>query len=431
MRARIAAALLVLWSNPAAGQEYGPQLAGAGELQSICAADAGQLWGVSLCGPLLVVDPRTREVWATQRDGDGVLTLTRGGGWVGTLPQGIPVANTTVDWAGVRWIMLLGPLPDDAATRRVLLMHEAWHRIQGSIGLPMHNVSAEHLETERGRYLLRLELRALATAMLSNGRARREAARDALAFRLARFASFADARTQEGSLDRNEGLAAYTGVKLGASENATLFVARTLNDYDQHEAFARAYAYASGPAYGLLLDDFVPDWRVNLGGWAPADLLVNPLQAEVLTRRNLQRRAERYGGLQIAAEERIRADAQRRLIAGLRARFAEGPRLELPLSQVQLEFDPERVTPIEGLGSVYQTVTLRDRWGELRATEGALISPDFTNVTAAAPDSTGVSGPGWSLSLVTSYRIGAPDATGRRRLEPSLPVPPPGEDAGQ
>jgi hypothetical protein len=281
----------------------------------------------------------------------------------------------------------------------------------------MHDVNAAHLETERGRYLMRLELRALATAMLSNGRARREAARDALGFRLARFASFADARAQEALLDRNEGLASYTGVKLGAEGETTLFAARTLNEYDRHEALARAYAYASGPPYGLLLDEYAPDWRQNLDDWAPADLLAGPLRARVLTTRELQRRAQRYGGPQIATEERTRTQAQQHLIAALRSRFADGPRLELPLSQVQFEFDPGRVTPVEGLGSVYQIITLRDRWGELRATAGALISTDFTRLVAAAPDATGVSGPGWLLSLVSSYRIGPPDPTGLRRLE--------------
>ena len=197
MRSFIFTICLALCASPALAQDYRLQAAAASELQQMCGADSGQLWTTSLCGPLIVVDGRTREVWATQRDNTGVLTLTPDGGWVGTLPAGVPVANTTVDWGGVRWIMVVGPLPEDATARRVLVAHEAWHRVQTSIGLPMQNVNAAHLETERGRYLMRLELRALATAMLSNGRARRNATRDALAFRMARLSSFAEARTAE------------------------------------------------------------------------------------------------------------------------------------------------------------------------------------------------------------------------------------------
>jgi hypothetical protein len=268
---------------------------------------------------------------------------------------------------------------------------------------------------------MRLELRALSTAVLSSGRARQMAVRDALAFRLARHAAFPEAASQEASLDRNEGLASYTGVKLGAGEQANLFAARTLESHDRHDAFARAYAYASGPAYGLLLDDYQPNWRTNLGGYAPADLLVSSVRAQALSARNLQRRAERYGGPQIAAEERARAEAQRQLIASLRARFATGPRLELPLGQMQFEFDPNHVTPIEGLGSVYQTLVLRDRWGEFRASDGALIAPDFSRLVASAPAPGGLSGPGWTLQLAPGYQM---TADGSGVLRPELTPPP-------
>lgn len=421
MRALIFTACLALCASPALAQDYRLQAAAASELQQMCGADAGQLWNTSLCGPLIVVDGRTRQAWATQRDNQNVLSLTAGGGWAGVLPQGVPVANTTVDWGGVRWIMVVGPLPEDASARRVLLAHEAWHRVQASIGLPMQNANAAHLETELGRYLMRLELRALATAMLSNGRARRDAAKDALGFRMARLAAFPEAQAAESSLDRNEGLASYTGVRLGAGDEAALFAARTLNAYDQHDALARSYAYASGPAYGLLLDDYARRWRTSLAAWAPADLLVSPLRARPLSARTLTRRAERYGGPEIAAQERARAENQQRLIAEITARFS-GARLELTLRQMQIEFNPNQVTPVAGLGTLYQTLVLRDVWGEFRASEGALISPSFNLLTAAQPNPDGLSGPGWVLSLAPGYRIGPPGSDGVVRVE-ALPAP--------
>ena len=422
MRAFIVATCLAVCASPALAQDYRLQTAAAGELQQMCGADAGQLWGASLCGPLLVVDANTRQVWATQRDNLNALTLSAGGGWAGTLPQGVPVANTTVDWGGVRWIMVVGPLPDDATTRRVLVAHESWHRVQASIGLPMQNAIAEHLETERGRYLLRLEMRALSTAMLSSGRARRNAVKDAIAFRMARLATFQEASAAEGALDRNEGLAAYTGVRLGAGAQAHLYAARALTAADEQQAFARSYAYATGPAYGLILDELVPAWRTNLGAWAPADLLVGPLRVRPLSSRALNRQAERYGGGQVASEERTRAETQRRIIAGLEARFG-GPRLELPLGQMQFEFDPNAVTPIEGLGTVYQRLVVRDVWGELRATDGALISPNFSLLTVSAPSASGVSGRGWTLLLNPAYLITVPDANGIVRPQ-LIPTPP-------
>src|SRR5690349_21013619 len=32
------------------------------ELDEMCARDAGRMWGVSLCGPTLLVDPKTRNI---------------------------------------------------------------------------------------------------------------------------------------------------------------------------------------------------------------------------------------------------------------------------------------------------------------------------------------------------------------------------------
>lgn len=300
---------LALWVTPTGAQTLASAPAAGAELRSLCAADNGALWGASLCGPLIVVDPTTRAAWATQADVDGVLSPGGdGGGWTGVLPAGVPLANTSVDWGGVRWIMVMAPLPEDIDKLRVLLAREAWHRIQDQIGLPAQPGNASHLESEEGRTLLRLEMRALATALLSNSRGRRGAIRDALHFRTHRLARFAEASASEAALDRNQGLAAYTGVKLGAGANPELFAARTLDEYDRHEALARTYAYATGPAYGLLLDALLPAWRARLGGYAPADLLAQAVNQPAGG--DIRTTAARYGGDAVAREESARAQRQ-------------------------------------------------------------------------------------------------------------------------
>jgi hypothetical protein len=416
--ARIAALAASIWAaaQAASAQDFARETAAYRDLRAICEQDGGRLWRASLCGPLIVADPETRRVWASQADAGGVLRPA-GEGWTGELPPGVPIANASVDWGGQRWTMLAAPLPEDATERRVLVAHEAWHRIQRTIGLPALSSDCSHLETERGRYLLRLEMRALAVALRSGGAARRQAAQHALGFRMARFAEFPAAAAGEASLDRNEGLAAYTGVRLGAGDEAEIFAARTLDRYDTHDAYARAYAYATGPAQGLLLDRMDSDWRLRLGAYAPADMLAMAVNARRMTGQELREAAARYGGPAIAVEERARAEEQRAQLAEFRRLFSEGPRLVLPLSDSQMEFDPNRVTPVDGLGSVYAVLVIRDAWGELRAARGALISPDFTQVVVPAPDASGLAGPGWTLGLAPAYRPTPGDATGRRTVE--------------
>ena len=400
-------------STPAIAQDHQLERAWVNDLQTICDADRGRLWGVSLCGPVIIVDPSTRAAFASQPDFGGVLRQSAGA-WTGTLPQGAPVANSTVEWSGVRWIMLIGPPPADATERQVLIAHEAWHRIQEQLGLPAVASSCAHLETERGRYLMRLELRALATAMRSRGAARRRAAEDALAFRAVRLAEFAGAAGDEAALDRNEGLAAYTGVKLGAAE-PDFYAARTLDNFDNNDAYPRSYAYASGPAYGLLLDTFLEGWRSSINLYTPADVLTATLNVSPPSARQLRRSAETYGGPAIAAEEQTRAIAREQRVAELRRTFG-GARLELPLTNMQFEFDPMQVTVIDGLGSIYAQATVRDAWGEVIATQGALIASDFGRLIVLAPAADGLTGPGWALRLNPGFGVGAPDAQGVRQI---------------
>ena len=123
------------------------------ERQAACDRDRGRLWGVSLCGPLLFVDPATRAVVAN-RDSASLHGTARDGVVVGTLPASIVVANTAFALDGERWSMVVWPLPDDPIARGILVMHESWHRMQDSVGLPAANPPNDHLDTADGRFWL-------------------------------------------------------------------------------------------------------------------------------------------------------------------------------------------------------------------------------------------------------------------------------------
>jgi len=413
----LALAAVFGFAAPASAQTRSREAAAFAALREACEADNGALWGVRLCGPLRIVDPQTRAVWASQQDDGGLLQRRADGGWTGVLPEGVPVANSTVEWAGVRWIMIMQPLSEDPVELRVLVLHESWHHIQDTLGLPARESQNAHLETEMGRYYLRLEMRALSTALLSSGRARREAAADALLFRAARHAAFPAAAAAETALDRNEGLASYTGVRLALGDGADAYAARSLDGQDGSTVFSRTYAYRTAPAYGILLDQRSRGWRRALGDSAPADLLARAIRVREPTRRRVADRAERYGGPEIAAEERRWAEARRVRVEGLRRTFSENPRLELPISRIQLEFDPGQVEQIEGLGTLYGVITARDAWGEVRVVGGAVIAEDFSHLILPAPNPDRLSGAGWALALDPAFTVAAePDQSGAIRV---------------
>jgi len=287
------------------------------EAAALCAADDGKLWGVTLCGPIMLVDPTTHAFAANVNDTQGTLAAA-GGVFVGTLPRDQSVANAALEWGGVRWTQLQWPLPDDSAVRGTLLMHESFHRAQPKLALPAaREADNAHLDTLDGRYLLQLEWRALAKALDAPAeRVARAAAEDALRFRNERRQLYPGARESEAALELDEGLAQYTGVMLGngTPEARTAAALRDLQRPVEDPDFVRSFASANGPAYGLLLDRFAAGWqrRIAAGDDLGALLLAAlKIRGTADSSSQLGKRAARYGGDELLKSE-IARDARRR-----------------------------------------------------------------------------------------------------------------------
>lgn len=412
-RFALAAAVTAL-SSPLAAQIDAAEGAGAfAEFGQLCAADGGELWGVSLCGPLLLVEPRSRTAAANLPDPGGAFVASDGL-YVGVLPEGLGIANTAIDWGGRRWTELLWPLPDDAVERRVLMAHEAFHRIQLELGFAPREGDNGHLDTLDGRLWLRLEAAALDRALAeANWQA---AAHDALRFRAERLARFPAAEAGETALISNEGVAEYTGIRLGAGVEADRIARERLGSAGERPSLVRALGYVVGPAYGLLLDRSGVEWRSRAIAGAPlphllAEAISWPGAATPL-------RSERYGYAAIRAEEAARVEALAARRAELRAALVDGPTLELPAAQMQIEFNPNHVFALDGEGTVYSGMTIRADWGTLTAEGDVLLPPDWSFARVAGPvaaEGARLDGPGWRIELAPHWAL-AGDAE-RARLE--------------
>jgi hypothetical protein len=71
------------------------------EARELCRRDGGQLWGHSLSGAILLVDPASREVVASDGDREGQLRKS-GEVYFGKLPAQVMVGNMAIEWAGVK-----------------------------------------------------------------------------------------------------------------------------------------------------------------------------------------------------------------------------------------------------------------------------------------------------------------------------------------
>ena len=182
---------------------------------------------------------------------------------------------------------------------------------------PRSAAEAPHLETERGRVLMRLEFRALAVAMRSQQRRAggARAATPVLPQHAARRVLERRIRRSRARSQRRLGRLHRRAPRRGRASQT--FAARTLDRYDRREAFARSYAYASGPAYGLLLDEYRADLAARAGRVrAGATCWRSCFGPSAYDPVEFERRSVRYGGAAIAEEERITRGIGRRTLAG-------------------------------------------------------------------------------------------------------------------
>ena len=381
--------------------------------QTVCRADSGELWEQSLCGPVLLADHENGRVYANGPDADGYLA-GEDGVWTGSFQdENAPVrANTAADWSGTRWAVIMWPLGnDDLQNALRLLAHESFHRIESSLPfVPKDQPFSSHLDEEKARLWLRLELRALAAALKNDADEAVAHFANALRFRAERYRPFPGAEEPESKLEMMEGLAEYTGWAVVPDDAKQGKLARLLLSRETTGQFARSFAYQTGPAYGLFFDRLLPDWKAGLTDSTTfPDLARQAIGARAHRedRGNAEDIAKPYGYVEVAAEEATRAEDRARLFALYRKRFVEGPRLIVPFANgVDMTFDPNHVTALGDHGQVYRTVTLKGPWGTLKATGGALL--DWSNGIGVVDRIGTPAGPlwktdGWRLELAPGW----------------------------
>lgn len=413
------AAFLLLTQNPTQEPIDLAEAQAAFQLvEKLWNADQGKLWGTSLKGPMIFVEPRSRRAVANSPDGEGLLK-PEGSLFVGTLPANVPVANYSVKWAGVTWIMVMWPLPRDEREKVVLLMHEPFHRAQTQLGFPPTGPRNAHLLKLEGRYWLQLEWRALQRAIEQPDK-RKEALADALHFRAVRRSMFPDARIEEQQLEMHEGLANYTGYALAGMSKQDMHrkLCEDLERANERPSFTRAFAYLSGPAYGVLLDEVASDWRKKLRSSDDLGQLIRQhyqLPEESVTREKADERARQYRSAELMNQELDKQARAQGTESAYRKKFTDAPQLIIPLIRMQMTFNPNTVTPLEQMGTVYGTLKVIDAWGTLSTTRGGLISSDFKQLRVSVPLENSrqmITGDGWELELHSNWTIKRGDRQG-------------------
>lgn len=401
------------------------------ETEELCKKNK-TLWNVPLYGPILFVDPESRMIVANQADKKGLLKA-KDGVFLGVLPKEVTIANTAVDWAGNKWSMVKWPLPEERQPREQLITHELFHRIQSELGLITKEAQNKHLESKIGRIWLRLEWQALEKALYQEGIEQQKAIKDAIYFREYRRSLFNNSWIEENYLEINEGLAEYTGIKLSSkSPKEFAFIASyNLKQAHRKPSYTRSFAYASGPAYGCLLDRIIPSWKKSINKDSDlAKLLQTTLKINFasLSEKEAILRATNYDG-----EELIALETKRDLLYQERAtkylsQLVEKEIFIIPLGdKVSYSFNPNNLFVLENIGTVYPTMEVIDEWGILEVFDGALVFQENGKLTKlhitkpVDPVSKTLQGNGWKLDLKAGWKIVPAERNGDFKLEKEEP----------
>jgi hypothetical protein len=394
---------VLLGAATAAEAQVQPQLAQRWfeEATKLCERDAGRLWGVSLCGPMVIVDQATGTRATSRSEPEGPPPRLSG------------FADGPVSWGGLRWFSWpLYMLADtDADVRQQNMLHGLFHRIQPELEFMQGNSDGfnEHLDTLEGRVWMQLEWRALRRALESSGSDGAEAIADALAFRLERRRLFPGAADNERRDEIREGLASYTGIAAWADSPADAHgaAASALPVGEAQWSFVGQFEAASGPAYGVLLDDLMPGWRRQLRGTSDlGNLLASATNRPPTT--DVAVAAARYDGAALRISEEARDRAQQARVAELRQRFVDGPVLTMPAGGSGTS-DSRGSVGIPGVGTVFfSNYTLSAQWGRLNANDGVLRAVDGATLSVPVTGPLGgttLQGDGWSATLNSGWVV--------------------------
>lgn len=385
---------------------------------ALCSADGGRLWGVSLCGPLMLADPRTHAAIANVP----VSGAKRSGSYYRfTLSADAPIGNAPFEYHGIRFAQIKWPLKGSTDKQAVTLMHESFHRIQPKLGFVVKGargggwmISGDPaLDTETGRIWLRGEIHALRRALQSSGAARKEALSDALEMRAYRYLILPSTAAPEHVLDIMEGLAESTGIDVGVPHAHR--IAYTLHDMsiaEDQSNYAREFFFAVGPAYSELLDAVEPDWRRQVTPKTSlASLAARAYGIRVVTLSVVAAQAilTRYGGAAIEREEAARETRRTAREAKYRAELVAGPTLRLPMKDFKISFNAKYTQRLGSYGTVYHHVIVSGPWGTIVVSSGdALIDGTFSTFTVAAPVTLAgptLHGSGWVLRLSPREKV--------------------------
>ena len=187
-------------------------------------------------------------------------------------------------------------------------------------------------------------------------------------------------------------------------------IAAALHDLGSHVAdrsFVRSFAYATGPAYGVLLDRYDPAWRTRIRDVRSLALMLARAVGDSPDGRDAADRAARYDGVALRADETARGVRHDAELSRYRLALVDGPTVTLAFRHMKIQFDPREPESLDELGTVYPKLRVSDDWRRTRGQSRRAHSRQLDCGRGRRPggDAAGgtVRGDGWTLTLAPGF----------------------------
>ncbi len=383
------------------------------EVEQICGKDNGNLWNKNLYGPILLIDPVTRDIVANQADSESLLQPHKNV-YIGKYPDNKTIASGVTFFGGKEWAKISMDFSKvESSELMQTIVHESFHRIQKTIGFDYKAYHNDHMDDMQARISILLEWNALVQAIKTNNEERKWAIKDALLIRQARRAIYRDKQKDENIFEIHEGLAMYTEFKL-CSKSRSEFKEKTLKRLDNISnstaSYMRSFGYFSGLLYAYLLDEEDEKWREGLScnddlGLKLQDALNINLSSD--TAKWYNKVKKQYDYKTIYSKELLRDTEKQKIKETERRMYCEEPILEFELIKARyaIKYVPH---PLDSLGTVYPIIDISDEWGFLSVIKkGCLVMEEKGRVTAEniVIEKSSATGLGWQLNLNEGWII--------------------------
>lgn len=374
------------------------------EIDSI-ALKNNSIWGESIIGPILLVDPKSR-IFYSNTDPDKQHFTNSDTCYTGVLPPDIHIWNTTLNWKGKKWAMVMLPLSNIPKHAISVNLHELTHVFLSKKGFPNHYVDVSHLTEKEGRILISIELRLMKKYLSTNFDT--DYLREALAIRSLRYNKYIDGRVNENLLELNEGLAEYSGTLMSGldKDEIAAFYSMLIDNYLNRDDYDRVFAYITTPIYGYAVKEIKESW---CRGLSPDTDLTSLFIKEIGIVEGSDVYNEivsKYGFQDLILHEEDVEKQKIQITDSIRAKFISKPHFEIDFERMSITSLSPNTLTLRDLGIFYDKARVTDDWGEITIESGFLLSSNFKKGYLTFPSFVSrdsIVGDGYRLYLKSNY----------------------------